>query len=79
MTGADCANCATARTKVWAGFRVGCTGCEARALSRTPAFFESRKTRRLSAVYVAALETMGLTHDQVKAAHAADFEGGARP
>lgn len=71
----SCEDCAKARLKVWGGMRWGCVGCEARKLSRSPAFAESRKARRLAPEYLEQLRGAGLTHDLVKQAHAADFDG----
>lgn len=73
----SCEDCTASAAKVWGGFTNGCTGCCARALSRGPQFAKVRAqqnpdTRR---AYRAALTQFGLTHDQVMAARAADFEG----
>jgi hypothetical protein len=70
-----CEDCTNARVKVWGGMRWGCVGCEARRLSRTPLFAESRKAGRLAPAYLEALRSAGLTHDLVKKARASDFEG----
>ncbi len=67
-----CADCETASQQLWHGFMAQCPGCQARALSRGPEFAESAARRRQSSEYVAQLKRLGLTHEQVKAAHAAD-------
>jgi hypothetical protein len=69
---AACLNCSAATERPHWKFTMGCNGCCARAAARSPQFFESRKTGQLSRGYRALLEQFGLTHDQVKAAHAAD-------
>lgn len=73
----SCDDCAAATTQIWGGFRAGCMGCCARALSRCPDFARVRANGRLDRAYGNALQQFGLTHEQVKAAHAADYEAKA--
>lgn len=67
-----CQDCQTAAERPWHTFRDGCPGCAARALSRSPQFFESRRRGKQTQAYRAALEALGLTHEQVQAAAAVD-------
>lgn len=68
-----CTACTTAATTPgWGEFVMGCRGCCARAAARSPQFFESRKTGTQTRAYRALLEQFGLTHDEVRQAHAAD-------
>jgi hypothetical protein len=55
------------------GYRAACAGCQARAMARSPHYFRCKQAGRLDAEYRAALQAVGLTHDQVKAAEAEDF------
>ena len=70
----DCPACAKARDRLSGEFRAGCTGCCARAAARSPQFRTARLLGRLPPEYRRLLDAFALTHDQVKAAHAADFE-----
>ena len=70
MTRVDCTRSAA---EVWGGFRSGCKGCQARAAARSPWYFESKRAGRQTEAYRRLLATLGLTHDQVKAAEAADY------
>lgn len=67
-----CPDCTEAQAKPWHQFRAGCKGCEARALSRSPQYVESRRQNRQTPAYRAALESLGLTHDEVRAAAKTD-------
>lgn len=67
-----CQECAAAATKLHHGFASGCQGCAARAASRSQHYLRVRQAGRLDRQYQAMLEQFGLTHDEVKAAHAAD-------
>lgn len=61
----------------YALFNRACTGCHARAVSRSPEFFAAKQaggkagTPQVDA-YLALLERVGLTHDAVRAAWQAD-------
>lgn len=70
-----CIDCTTAAARPWHGFTGGCRGCCARAASRSPQFDTARRTGRVERPYRALLEQFGLTHDEVKAAAAADQHG----
>lgn len=67
-----CPDCTEAQAKPWHQFRAGCKGCQARALSRSPELFESRRQGKPTEAYRAALESLGLTHDEVRAAAKTD-------
>lgn len=60
--------------RVWGGFRYSCLVCRARMVSRSLPCAESRRLLRLTPEYRALLERMGVSHEQVKAAGAVDFE-----
>ena len=55
-------------------FRKGCKGCEARAVARGPDFFRCKLAGRQDREYRALLASVGVTHDEVVAAAAADRE-----
>lgn len=68
-----CPACTEAeRSPHWGEFIAGCRGCCARAASRSPQFHDSRKAGTQTRGYRALLEQFGLTHDEVRQAHAAD-------
>jgi hypothetical protein len=69
-----CIDCTEAAKRPWHGFRFGCQECAARAISRGPNFRRCRDAGRLDRKYQAELDLLGCTHDQVKAAYAADKE-----
>lgn len=58
-------------------FTAHCRGCCARAAARSPHFHEARRRGSQTSGYRMLLEQFGLTHEEVKAAHAADFEARA--
>lgn len=68
----SCPECQTASAQPHHGFAMGCAGCCARAAARSPHFFRVRQAGMQDRQYRALLEQFGLTHDQVKAAHASD-------
>jgi carboxylesterase type B len=72
-----CADCTAAAAQPWHGFTAKCPGCCARAAARSPHFRRVRDNGTQDRQYRALLEQMGLSHDQVKAAAAADVEGRA--
>ena len=67
-----CPNCTKAEAQPWHQFTAGCKGCEARAISRSPQFVESRRSGKQTPEYRAALAACGLTHEAVLAAGKAD-------
>lgn len=69
-----CQNCSKARAELWHGFTAGCPGCAARAVSRGPNFRRCRDAGRQDRRYRDELELVGVTHQQVIEAAAADFE-----
>jgi hypothetical protein len=54
---------------------MGCRRCCARAAARAPQFAAARKSGAVDRPYRALLDQFGLTHDEVKAAAAADALG----
>jgi hypothetical protein len=75
----ECFDCMAAAAGAHHGFRSGCRGCEARGVARGPFFFDAKRAERGTAEgdrmredYRRILERIGVSHDQVKAAHAAD-------
>ena len=70
----SCGHCLTAASRLWGGFDGNCRGCVARGNSRTPNYRESQQQGRLTHKYRLQLEAAGLTHEEVRAAAAADFE-----
>ena len=69
----DCPECNAAAKQLWHGFHANCEGCMARAISRSPAFHECKASGKLTPLYRALLSARLVTHDEVKAAAAADF------
>lgn len=67
-----CTDCAVAAARAWHGFTQGCRGCCARAAGRSPQFAAARKAGVVDHQYRRLLDQVGLTHDEVKAAVAAD-------
>lgn len=72
-----CPDCATAARELHHGFTAKCPGCCARAAARSPHYARVKAAGTQDRQYRALLEQMGLSHDQVKAAAAADVEGRA--
>jgi hypothetical protein len=68
----ECFECVAAAAGVHHGFRFGCAGCDARTVSRSQAFAAARSDGRLTSEYLALLGALKVTHEQAKAAHAAD-------
>jgi hypothetical protein len=67
-----CLDCDLAAKKRHHGFRSGCQGCAARSLVRSPHWRRVQAAGVQDRPYRAALAQFGLTHEQVKAAAAAD-------
>lgn len=67
-----CTDCLTATQRMHHGFRSGCKGCQARAASRGPQFFESRRDGRQTPAYRHLLTQLNLTHQQVLDAYKTD-------
>jgi hypothetical protein len=75
-----CEDCADAAQAPHHGFRHGCTGCCARAAARSQHFAKVAKARDTRDWgYRELLRKFNLTHEQVKAAHAADALHAGRP
>jgi hypothetical protein len=82
MSSDACPACATATERPHWEFRADCRGCCARSIARSPQFFAARKVGGAAGpevrAYRALLEQVGglvkpaLTHDDVRAAYAAD-------
>lgn len=61
-----CPDCTRAAQELWHGFRSGCKGCQARAVSRGVAFHEARKADdKHHPPYRQLRDGLGLTHAQV--------------
>lgn len=73
----NCPACTEASERMSSRFVMGCLGCIARGVSRMPNFRDSQEQGRLTHKYRLQLEEAGVTHEQVKAARAADFESRA--
>lgn len=69
---APCRECAAAAAGPAHGFDNRCKGCRARAAARSPFFADSLKAGRLTTDYRTLIDRVGVTHDEVKAAAAAD-------
>ena len=67
-----CSDCDLAAKRPWHGFFAGCPGCKARSVARSPQFFAVRKAGQQNRHYRALLEQMGVEHEAVKTAAAAD-------
>lgn len=68
----SCEDCIRSAAEAWHGFRHGCPGCAARAVSRGHNYRDAQTSGRQTVKYRAELELLGVTHDQVKQAAAAD-------
>lgn len=68
----DCPACAAAARELHHEFIAGCRGCCARAAARSQPAFEARRLGRQTREYRALLQHVGLEHEDVKAAAAAD-------
>lgn len=78
-----CYECAAARLRPWAAFRSTCDGCRARAIGRSPICWDARHAlpqdddyREARQRYRDMLEAAGITHEQVMAARAKDYQEG---
>ena len=69
-----CDNCTSAAQRLWHGFTGGCKGCCARAAARSPQAFEARKAGKQTQPYRSLRAQFSQTHDDVKAAPAADVD-----
>lgn len=69
-----CPACTAAAQRSHWEFCDGCRGCIARGVARGPHFRRCRDAGALDRGYRQQLQQVGLTHDEVKAAAAADFE-----
>jgi hypothetical protein len=67
-----CRECIAAAVRPWHGFASDCKGCAARAIARGPNYRQAQAGGRQDWKYRAELEALGVTHEQVKAAAAAD-------
>ena len=73
-----CIDCMKAAEGPWHVFSSGCDGCEARSLARSPQYAESKHLGRLTRAYQGLLARLQLTHEQVRAAEAADGVKGSK-
>lgn len=72
MSTAPCKDCLSAAVRRHHGFAMGCRGCCARAAARSHHFHRVKQAGRLDSEYRRLLDHFKLTHDEVKAAQAAD-------
>lgn len=70
----DCPECIAAAAAPHWTFRGDCKGCAARAVARGPNFRDSRVKGAQTRRYRDELTQFGVTHDEVRAAHAVDAE-----
>jgi len=68
----ECEDCMLAAAQLHHGFRSGCAGCAARSAARSQHFFRAHQTGRQTWEYRELLRLLGVTHEQVRAAHASD-------
>ena len=68
----DCAHCTQAAQRLWHQFSTDCHGCNARKVRRSQLFFHAYKTGKQSRAYQDMQARYGVTHEEVKAAAAAD-------
>lgn len=69
-----CPDCQAAAVGLHHIFRASCKDCTARGIGRGPNFRASATAGRLTSRYQEELRACGVSHEQVKAARAADFE-----
>jgi hypothetical protein len=67
-----CHDCQAALVGPSHGFTASCKGCAARAISRGPNYRAALDSGRQGAMYRDELHKLGVTHEDVKAAAAAD-------
>ena len=68
----SCPDCLAASERMHHGFKAGCDGCKARAISRSPHYRRVRDAGRLDRDYQRLLDSFGLKHEDVKTAAEAD-------
>lgn len=68
----DCPDCAASARAPWHGFRAACSGCAARAVSRGPNYRRCLTAGMQDRLYRDELELLGVTHQAVREAAAAD-------
>jgi hypothetical protein len=73
----DCPDCTQSAARDWHGFTADCPGCAARAVARGQNYRESRAAGRQTSMYIAELELLKVTHEQVRAAAVSDALGKA--
>lgn len=69
-----CKDCEAAATKVWALFTAGCTGCQARAVARSPQCWDAARKGRQTQAYRDLLQRFEVSHQQVLEAAQSDFQ-----
>lgn len=70
---AACPDCKAAAEREHHGFQANCRGCRARGAARSPHYRRARESGMQDRPYRALLQQFELTHEQVRAAAAADF------
>ena len=73
-----CAHCLAAKYRRWGEFTLGCQQCAARSLARMKLYRDAQAEGRPTRQYRAALEQFHVTHADVLAAAADDFESSSR-
>lgn len=68
----NCQDCQAASERMHHGFKAGCDGCKARAISRSLHYRRVRDADRLDRDYQRLLDSFGLKHEDVKTAAKAD-------
>ena len=68
----DCQDCTRSAAELWHGFRRDCSGCMARAVARSQQFSTAWHAGQQTRAYRTLCDQAGVTHDEVKAAHAVD-------
>lgn len=74
-----CQDCEAASKVPWHGFRAGCLGCAARAVSRGPNYRRCLQAGMQDRLYRDELQLLKVTHEAVRAAAAADAINHEKP
>lgn len=75
----NCPDCEAAARGPWHGFMACCQGCAARAVSRGPNYRRCLSSGMQDRLYRQELELLGVTHQAVREAAAADKLNGQPP
>lgn len=69
----NCVDCDAAAVAPWHGFQSGCLGCAARSVARGPNYRRCLSVGYQDRLYRNELELLGVTHEAVRQAAAADY------